>query len=360
MLTYSRHAGNDASFTSTGRDAVVFSPPADQAFTFFAEQVYANEKARVERKELVRDSLLVLRNRLDAHILPFFGVRSVRDIDYAVLLEFVQRLSQDKSTTTVSQYLVILRKVLTHARRMKAIAVVPEFPVVKITTTPRGAFTPSEYRRILRMARHLRGHEHPLPARELRVHYKLRSADRFMPPDLAWAIGFMVHGFIRPGDLKTLRHRHVEQVRQGSHIYLRLTLPQTKRHAQPIVTLYPAVRIYREITRHPARACRPDDYLFLPQLRDRNYALGVLGVLFNWVLDRLDLKLGPHGQPRTLYSLRHSAITFRLLYGRGIDLLTLARNARTSVEVISQHYASTLTAEQNIALLHSRRGTIGR
>ena len=41
-------------------------------------------------------------------------------------------------------------------------------------------------------------------------------------------------------------------------------------------------------------------------------------------------------------------------------MLTLARNARTSVEVISQHYASTLTAEQNIALLQSRRGVSGR
>jgi hypothetical protein len=57
-----------------------------------------------------------------------------------------------------------------------------------------------------------------------------------------------------------------------------------------------------------------------------------------------------------MYSLRHSAITFRLLYGSGIDLLTLARNARTSVEVINDHYASTVMGEQNIAMLQSRRG----
>ena len=56
-----------------------------------------------------------------------------------------------------------------------------------------------------------------------------------------------------------------------------------------------------------------------------------------------------------LYSLRHTAITFRLLFGRGIDLLTLARNARTSVEMIERFYASELSAEMNVALLHSRR-----
>jgi hypothetical protein len=42
-----------------------------------------------------------------------------------------------------------------------------------------------------------------------------------------------------------------------------------------------------------------------------------------------------------MYSFRHSAITFRLLYGQGIDLLTLARNARTSADVINTYYAST-------------------
>lgn len=55
--------------------------------------------------------------------------------------------------------------------------------------------------------------------------------------------------------------------------------------------------------------------------------------MFNWVLSIMDFKQNAHGQDRSLYSLRHSAITFRLLYGQGIDLLTLARNARTSVDV---------------------------
>jgi hypothetical protein len=53
--------------------------------------------------------------------------------------------------------------------------------------------------------------------------------------------------------------------------------------------------------------------------------------------------------------LRHTAITYRLLYGKGIDLLTLARNARTSVEMIERFYASQLTPEMNIGLLQSRR-----
>ncbi len=58
-----------------------------------------------------------------------------------------------------------------------------------------------------------------------------------------------------------------------------------------------------------------------------------------------------NGQVRTLYSLRHSAITFRLLYGQNVDLLTLARNARTSVEMVERFYSSNLSAEMNIEQL---------
>ena len=61
------------------------------------------------------------------------------------------------------------------------------------------------------------------------------------------------------------------------------------------------------------------------------------------------LKEGAHGQPRSGYSFRHSSITFGLLDGQGIDLLTLWRNARTAVEVINTYYASTVTGQQNVA-----------
>ena len=166
----------------------------------------------------------------------------------------------------------------------------------------------------------------------------------------------MVNGFIRPSDLKTLKHRHVEIVK-GKNTYLRLTLPETKKHDAPIVTLYPAVRIYKEIVKYqkPLDRAKPDDYLFMPDIQNRSYALAVLSLMFNWVLAETGLKKNTNGKPRSMYSLRHSAITFRLLYGQGIDLLTLARNARTSVEVINNHYASTVSGEQNIALLQSRR-----
>ena len=57
----------------------------------------------------------------------------------------------------------------------------------------------------------------------------------------------------------------------------------------------------------------------------------------------------------TLYSLRHTAIMFRLTKSQGLDVLSLARNARTSVEMIDQFYAKRLTAEMNIEKIQSMR-----
>ena len=334
--------------------------PRQNTFAALSAQMFAAEQARVERGEFTRGSLMVLRNRLDSHLLPRWGTLPITAIGYREIMEFVDFMSQAKSSTTISQYIIAIRKVFHHAVRMGVLDKLPEFPKIKIKTASRGAFTPTEYWRILRTARSLRGKPHPDSKRALRKSYKLVYSDYCMPPDVAWAVGFMVNSFIRPSDLKTLKHRHVEVVR-GKNTYLRLTLPETKKHDAPIVTLFPAVRIYRQIVKYqqPRGKANPNDYLFLPELRDRNYALNVLSLMFNWVLAVTGCKENAHGQPRSLYSLRHSAITFRLLYGQGIDLLTLARNARTSVEVINNHYASTVSGEQNIALLQSRRSRTG-
>jgi hypothetical protein len=325
-------------------------------FAALAAQMMANEQARVDRGEFSLGSLKVLHNRLDAHILPRWGKLLPSAVDHTQLLSFTQYLSKSFSTITVSQYLVAVRKVLTLAVSVNALDKLPEFPKVKVHTNSRGAFTPTEYWRIMRTARQLQNTKHPDSDTVLRKNFRLRSTESTMPPDVAWAIGFMVNSFIRPSDLKTLKHRHVEVVR-NDNTYLRLNLPKTKSHTKPIVTLQPAVRIYQQMCKHYSATdlTKQDDYLFLPHLQDRHYAHWVLAFYFNWVLAKTGLKLGAHGQERSLYSLRHSSITFRLLYGQGIDLLTLARNARTSIDMINQHYASTVTGEQNIAMLQSRR-----
>jgi len=60
--------------------------------------------------------------------------------------------------------------------------------------------------------------------------------------------------------------------------------------------------------------------------------------LFNGVLRRAKLKLDREGNKRTAYSLRHTYICMRLI--EGADIYALAKNCRTSVEMIQKFYAA--------------------
>ena len=124
------------------------------------------------------------------------------------------------------------------------------------------------------------------------------------------------------------------------------------------MTLKKAVEVYDGLLeRQKAEGFgKPDDYLFCPQQLNRDYALRDITRQFDQVLKVAGLKTGSNGDARTLYSLRHTCIMFRMIHGEGIDLLTIARSARTSVEMIDRFYAKHLTAEMNIAQLQS--GTI--
>jgi len=331
-----------------------------ETFASRVPAVLAEQAARVARGDLTQASLRILRNRLDKNIVPVFGTTAIADIDYGRLSKFVEHLSQQGlSAITIQQHLVAVRKVLTHAYTHGAIPAVPKSPTVRVVSTPRGGFTVAEYRKLVAAARVSCGTRIPITT-TLRSSRREGTVDRYVviEPDLAWLLRFMVNTFVRPSDIRNLQHQHITVVR-GEHTYLRMNLPESKRHSAPIVSMPAAVAVYERLLEHHSKRGRANasDYLFLPQQLDRTKALEQLG----WQFKHVQLLAGiakvseQNSNTRTLYSLRHTAITLRLLYGGHIDLLTLARNARTSVEMVERFYASELTAEMNIGLLHGRR-----
>ena len=316
-------------------------------------------QARVKRGEFAAANIPIFMQRMHNSILPYFGDMSMAQIGYKQLSAFMEMMSnRDLTATTVHQHMVAIRKVFAHAHGNGIITNLPKFPVIKVSDKPRGSFSVAEYRDLVRLARQRIGE--PVPevfSKKYRSSSEILQRHGQINVDLHWLIRFMVNGFMRPSDIKFIKHKHVTIVR-GKHIYLRLNLPETKKHDKPIVTLQPAVFVYeRLLAQQRADGYgRPDDYVFLPNLADRKWLL----VAYGWQFMYLQSLAGiagnaANGQTRTIYSLRHTAMTFRLLYGGKIDLLTLARNARTSVEMIERFYASNLTAEMNIDLLQGKR-----
>jgi len=75
--------------------------------------------------------------------------------------------------------------------------------------------------------------------------------------------------------------------------------------------------------------------------------------LFNRILNEEDLKFDREGNPRTAYSLRHTYICMRLM--EGVDIYQVAKNCRTSVEMIEKYYASHIKNRLDTSAINVRK-----
>ena len=319
-------------------------------FVDVAEDLIEDAERRVAMGEnpwtLVRD----YKKRLKNHCKPYFGQKRISKLTYSDLDEFRRELS--KKNLKASSVLCVMSftsMVFRHALDHGLISQLPKIPRAKHVDHPRPAFSRAQYGRLKRVLKKI---EAGNPA----VEFKGNVVDK----EHRLLITMMMNCFFRPGDVFKLQHKHVEVVPpQGDEpAYLRLNPPASKGHSTPIISMPCAVYIYKNVTAWNAKkgySTGPNDYVFLPGHLRRAYAQEIVGRQFHKVLQVADLVSDAKGEPHSLYSIRHTAIVTRLILSEGLDLLTLARNCRTSVEMIDRFYASSLTPEMNRHKLHSFR-----
>lgn len=316
----------------------------DKTFQAFAEQVIEIDRRRHMRGEcgprLVEDQQRVLRIYCSA-IAPL----DVRRIKPQTLQDLVDELTdRDLSSATIKIVLSLVSKTMKAAVRADAISHAPILPQVSLKQGVRGWLSLKEYQQLLKECK-----EHEDRGTKVRTHVITSELRRFA--------SLSVNTFMRPSDAKQLRHRHIEIVRNKTTQYLRITTDFSKTVCTPIISMPNAVPIYEKLLQASKDAGfgGPDDYLFMPQYKNREFVIRSFSRQLRTVLKSAGLYEAPSGERRTLYSLRHSAIMFRLLKGKDMCLLTLARNCRTSVEMIDRFYARHLTAEMNVDVLQSMR-----
>jgi hypothetical protein len=344
-------------------------------FNECASALLVAQQARLERGEITKITHENDEWRLKKHLLPHFDSKKLSDIDYFSIEEFLTKLTKEKlSTATLTSYLGLIKKVLSYGQIRGAIETLPRIPRVKREDSPRGWFTTKEYRRIAMGAKRLANKTYEVRSVKTEEDGAIKTKLITVPStlkkkegtlvrrvhisaDLRNIIVFMTNAFIRPTDLKHLQHKHVEIVEDDERRYLRLSLPKSKKHDTPIVTMRYAVDVYlRQVALHYKTSTpNKNDYVFLPYQQNRDAALKDLQKQMAILLDDCGLRTGSKDEERSLYSLRHTCIMYRLLYGEGLDLLTLARNARTSPEMIDRFYARHLSAEMNVDILQSKR-----
>ena len=139
--------------------------------------------------------------KLKSDILPFFGMMGVSSISASTLDDYIAGLGKRKklSPSTISKHLVVIRKVLTEGLKRGFIKALPPFPTIRKKDNPRPYFTTQEYRKLRAKAKSLS--QDGLSVRGVPLTEEIYDF-----------IVFAMTVFVRPSDLKLLRHRDVEVV----------------------------------------------------------------------------------------------------------------------------------------------------
>jgi len=293
--------------------------------------------------------------RLRLYLLPFFGSLPISEVtsgkiqDYRVMRmtppteknphaednrDFKPKLPAPK---TLHNEIVTLRLVLKSALRVGLIAGLPDLsaPFRKNSkVSHRAWFSPNEYKQLYKATREYAE--------------KARPQNRWTAEQLHDFVLFMANTGLRPDEAANLQHRDVEIVHDEDMDEEILVIEvRGKRGVGYCKSTAGAVTPYKRLLKRPKPRTGE-----LPKIDDPVFP-GSHIKMFNALLNRIKLKYDRDNQPRTSYSLRHTYICFRLM--EGADVYQLAKNCRTSVEMIEKHYAAHIKNMLDTNLINTRK-----
>lgn len=297
-----------------------------------AKSTLKNLEARVKRGERSAAYLDQIEQNMEKRILPFFGSKSVAKIGVVEWEKFKTHTyaqSPNLSRATLHQYKNALRLILNEAYRNGWIK---QLPVIKDeygsarVKVPRVWFEPKEYLKLLTA---------------IRSHIKTLKGTRWEGDgaELYDYVIFVANSGLRAGEAKNARFRDVSfhrEVNDGANReYLLIRNIRGKRGTGDCRTMDGAVAAFNRIVarREVSDPKSSTEKLFLSYHRD----------MFNTILDKTGMKWTNEQPPRKrdLTVMRHTYISFRLLYGA--SAFDVANNCRTSVQMIQDHYARWLS-----------------
>lgn len=302
--------------------------------------------------------------RLRVHLNPFFGDLAISDVTAGKIQEYrVHRMrtvgqenpnakdnrpvkQKPPSRSTIHNEIVTLRQILKTAVRHGWIDALPDMsPPYKTQgkIVRRPWFSPVEYRELYKATR--RYTTEALP----HVRWSAEQVHDF--------VLFMANTGLRPDEAKNLQHRDVEVVFDQSTGEKILEIEvRGKRGIGYCKSTPGAVRPYERLL---ARA-KPERYKVeeekgktaFPKPTDPVFQ-GSHIKLFNNLLKNNNLKFDREGNARTAYSLRHTYICLRLM--EGADIYQIAKNCRTSVEMIEKFYAAHIKNTLDASAINVRK-----
>lgn len=276
--------------------------------------------------------------RLRNHLIPFFKNTPVEEIttghiqDYRLMRLHPKRAKRTPSASTMHHELITLRHVMKTALRRGWIHHLPDFSAPygqSKKVSHRAWFSPEEYKVFYTATR-----ERMKQLEGTRFQYGAEQMHDY--------VLFMANTGLRPDEANRLEYRDVEVVEDADTSKTILLIEvRGKRGIGFCKSMPGAVYPFQRLRKR--NQAKPRDLLFPNDHKKQ----------FNKVLEEHDLKFDKHGNARTSYSLRHTYICLRLL--EGADIYQVAKNCRTSVEMIEKHYAVHLKNTIDAGAINVRR-----
>lgn len=297
--------------------------------------------------------------RVRLHLVPFFGQLGVSEVTPGKVQEYrlhrieTSRTGKAPARSTIHDEIVTLRLILKTAIRHAWLTHLPDLSPPYRTQgkiVHRPWFSPAEYKQLYTATR--------IHAKEAYSHR------RWNAEQVHDYVLFLANTGLRPDEAKNLQHRDVVVVndRDTGERILEIEV-RGKRGIGFCKSMPGAVEPYQRLLKRakPVLLGRkkrgqgenpPPGLLRYPEQTDAVFP-GNHVKLFNGVLTRAGLKVDRDGNKRTAYSLRHTYICMRLM--EGADIYALAKNCRTSVEMIQKFYAAHIKDLLDASAINVRR-----
>lgn len=316
----------------------------EAAEAFVAEYEVLTQGER--NPDYVSQKAALLRLRL----VPFFGDTPVSDVSAGMIQDYrlhrlnpaqpqesklgrrTRRVQKPPSRSTLHKEIVALRQVLKTANRKGWIAALPDMSAPYKSSgkiAHRAWFSPEEYKRL---------HDATLE----RARRPLKERWRAECEQFHDYVVFMANTGLRPDEASRLQYRDVSIINDEATGQRILEIKvRGKRGTGYCKSMPEAVPAFERRSQRNA----PDAASLIFGRVQRQ--------LLNRVLDELGLKRDREGNLRTAYSLRHTYICLRLM--EGADIYQVAKNCRTSVDMIEKFYASHIKTRLDTAAINVTR-----
>ena len=305
--------------------------PRTKTFIYFAEKLIKQQRrlaGKTRSSAFASDDEKLLKRNGDG-IIDYFYKRDITLIRTSDITEYFNVLDDNRtkplSASSKNKHNIIIKKVLRLAYDDGVLQTIPPSPKIERKDNPRVSFSEEQYSSFLKGI-------------SSAIKRKDTVRGNVISDEFYYFVLLLVHSYVRPTRTEAfgLKHHDIEIKDNPPHIQLDVDGKTGKRLSAS--TEY-GVELYQKL-----KACNPDynspeDYIFLPKIKNRETATRIGQRFFNHVVEQENLKFDKNGNPRSFYSLRHYALQTRLRKSGGaINIYEFAKNAGTSVNQLERFY----------------------